>query len=78
MRAVSLVAGNYLDEGMTIDLIKNKEWEQLKEMRNSWIYAYLGTWLALTIAGTIVQCRYHRKEKEHKHGVKAKHDKNKQ
>ena len=61
-----------LDEGMTIDLIKNQEWDQLKEMRNSWIYAYLGTWLALTIAGTIVQCRYHRKEKEHKHGVHAK------
>ena len=41
MRAVSLVAGNYLDEGMTIDLIKNKEWEQLNELRNGWIYAYL-------------------------------------
>ena len=67
MRAVTLVAGNYLDEGMAIDLIKNQEWEQLKELRNSWLYAYLGSWLALAIAGTIVQCRYHREEKGKKH-----------
>ena len=72
MRAVSLVAGNYLDEGLTIDLIKNKEWEQLNEMRNSWIYAYLGSWLALATAGTIVQCKYHKKEKEDKNGLKHK------
>lgn len=63
MRGVSLVAGHYLDEGMVIDLIKNKEWEQLKEMRSVWVYAYLGSWAALALIGTIVQCRYHRKEK---------------
>lgn len=63
MRGVSLVAGNYLDEGMVIDLIKNKEWEQLKELRSVWVYAYLGSWAALAIVGTIIQCRYHRKEK---------------
>ena len=75
MRGVSLVAGNYLDEGLVIDLIKNKEWEQLKEMRTPWVYAYLGSWAALAAIGTIVQCYYYKKEngqqsaphKHHKH-----------
>jgi hypothetical protein len=69
MRGVSLVAGNYLDEGLVIDLIKNKEWEQLKELRSPWIYGYLGAWLLLGIIGTIVQCRYHRKDKNQKQGI---------
>ena len=66
MRGVSLVAGNYLDESMTIDLIKSQEWEQLAELRTPWIYAYLGSWLVLAIAGTIVQCKYYREEKKEK------------
>ena len=66
MRGVSLVAGNYLDESMTIDLIKAQEWEQLAELRTAWVYAYLGSWLVLAIAGTIIQCRYYRKEKSEK------------
>ena len=70
MRGVTLVAGNYLDEGMTIDLIKNKEWEQLKELRSAWIYGYLGAWLVLGIAGTIIQCKYHKKDKIKKQGIK--------
>ena len=57
MRGVSFIAGNYLDEGLIIDLIKNKEYEQLKEMRDGWTYAYLGSWIILTIAGTIIQCK---------------------
>ena len=56
MRGVSLVAKNYLDEALVIDLIKNKEWEELKEMRNGWIYAYLGSWGVLALVGIIVQC----------------------
>ena len=66
MRGVSLVAGNYLDEGLTIDLIKSQEWEQLDELRTPWIYAYLGSWLVLAIAGTVIQCRYYIKEKKEK------------
>ena len=69
MRGVSLVAGNYLDEGLVIDLIKNKEWEQLKQMRSPWVYAYLGSWAVLAVAGTIVQCYYHKKEKERLGGL---------
>ncbi len=69
MRGATLVLGNYLDEGMAIDLIKNKEWEQLKELRSPWIYGYLGAWLLLGIIGTIIQCRYHRKDKNQKQGI---------
>ena len=56
MRGVSLVAKNYLDEALVIDLIKNKEWEELKELRSGWIYAYLGIWGLLAVVGIIVQC----------------------
>ena len=57
MRGVSLVAEHYLDEGLIIDLIKEKEWDQLNEMRDGWTYAYLGSWLALTIVGLYFQCK---------------------
>lgn len=76
MRGVSLVAGNYLDEGLVIDLIKNKEWEQLKEMRTPWVYAYLGSWAALAAIGTIVQCYYYKKENGQQ-GAPHKHHKHK-
>ena len=66
MRAVSLVAGNYLDETYVIDLIKNKEWDQLKDERNGWIYAYLGSWIILSIAGIFVQCKNYKKTKSNK------------
>ena len=79
MRGVSLVAGNYLDEGLVIDLIKNKEWEQLKELRTPWVYAYLGSWAVLAAIGTIVQCIYFKKEKaqqgEHIAHKQHKHNK---
>ena len=42
---------------------------QLKELRSPWIYGYLGAWLLLGIVGTIVQCRYHRKDKNQKQGI---------
>ena len=51
---------------MTIDLIKNQEWDQLKEMRNSWIYAYLGTWAILTVVGIYYQCKNNGKKKTNK------------
>lgn len=58
MRGVSFIAGNYLDEGYIIDLLKNKEYEQLKEIRDGWTYAYLGSWVILALAGTIIQCKH--------------------
>ena len=49
--------GNYLDEAYIIDLIKNKEFEQLKEMRDGWTYAYLGGWILISTLGIYWQCR---------------------
>ena len=57
IRGISLVVGHYLDEGLVIDLIKNKEWDQLKEMRSGWTYAYLGSWIAFIVAGVFIQCK---------------------
>ena len=64
MRGVSLVAEHYLDEGYIIDLIKSKEWEQLKEIRDGWTYAYLGMWAVLALAGIIIQCKNKKNNKQ--------------
>ena len=61
MRGVSLVVGNYLDEGYLIDLIKNQEYDQLREIRDGWIFGYLGAWALLSIVGIIVQCKHFKK-----------------
>ena len=64
MRGISFVAGNYLDEGYVIDLLKNKEFEQLEEIRDGWIYAYLACWIILSILGIYIQCKKKDKEEE--------------
>ena len=56
MRGVTLIFGHYIDESQLVDLIKNKEWEQLKELRSWWVYGYLGLWVVLTIVGMYIQC----------------------
>lgn len=61
MRGVSFIAGNYLDEDYIIDLLKQKEFEQLKEIRDGWTFAYLGGWLVVSIAGVVVQCKRKKK-----------------
>ena len=63
MRGVSVIFGNYMDEGIFADLIKNGEYEQLKEIRSGWTYAYLGLWLVLTLFGVYYQCIGYKKEK---------------
>ena len=68
MRGVSLVAGHYLDEGYIIDLIKSEEWDQLKEIRDGWTYAYLGMWAVLALAGIIIQCKNKKNNKQVKSG----------
>ena len=62
MRGVSTLFGNYIDEGQFVDLIKNGEYEQLKELRSGWVYAYLGIWIILTIFGIYYQCIGHKKD----------------
>lgn len=64
MRGVTVIFGNYIDESQFVDLIKNGEYEQLKEMRNGWTYAYLGLWLVLTVFGVYYQCKGHKKSSE--------------
>ena len=61
MRGVSILFGNYMDEGQFADLIKNKEYEQLKHLKSGWTYAYLGLWLVLTVFGVYYQCIGHKK-----------------
>ena len=61
MRGLSLIFGHYLDETYVIDLIKNEEYEQLKELRDFWNYAYLAFWFLLSFLGTFIQCREKRK-----------------
>ena len=58
MRGVSLIVGNYLDEGYLIDLIKNQEYDQLRNIRDGWVFGYLGAWALLSIIGIIVQCKH--------------------
>ena len=60
MRGVSLIAGNYIDEGYLIDLIKNQEYDQLKEIRDGWVFGYLGAWALLSIVGICIQCRHYK------------------
>ena len=60
MRGVSLIAGNYIDEGYLIDLIKNQEYDQLKEIRDGWVFGYLGACALLSIVGICIQCRHYK------------------
>ena len=61
MRGVSSIFGEYIDEGQFVDLIKNGEFEQLKEIRSGWTFAYLGLWLILILAGVYCQCKIYKK-----------------
>ena len=56
MRGVTIIFGNYIDEGQFVDLIKNGEYEQLEKLRNGWVYAYLGLWVFLSLFGVYYQC----------------------
>ncbi len=60
MRGASLIVGNYLDEGYLIDLIKNQEYDQLKDIRDGWVFGYLGAWIILSIVGIFIQCKHFR------------------
>ena len=62
MRGATIIFGNYIDEDKLFDLIKNKEFEQIKDMRSGWVYAYLGLWIFLTLFGICYQCRSHKKD----------------
>ena len=75
MRGVTLIFDNYMDFDEFSDLAKNGEYEQLKDIKNGWVYAYLGLWLAVTIGGIYYQCYGHKKSKGAKDKDEKKDDK---
>ena len=55
-RGIGNVLGHYPDEALIIELIKNREFEQLAKFQDYWVYAYLGGWLIISLIGIMVQC----------------------
>ena len=66
MRGISLIGGNYVDFSEFYDLVKNGEFEQLKNIKNYWIYAYLGAWIVVALAGCYYQCYGYKKRNKNK------------
>ena len=62
MRGVAVIFGNYFDEEEFADLIKNGEYEQIREKQNGWVYLYLAIWLGMTVFGFYYQCIGHKKK----------------
>ena len=63
MRGFTLLFDNYMELAEFADLAKNGEIEQLKDIKNGWVYAYLGLWLVVSIFGIYYQCYGHKKRK---------------
>ena len=63
MRGVTLIFDNYMELAEFTDLAKNGEWEELKNIRSGWVYAYIGLWLILSVFGVFYQCYLHKKKK---------------
>ena len=61
MRGLTTIFDNYMELAEFSDLAKNGEYEQLKDIRNGWVYAYLGFWLVVSVFGIYYQCRRHKK-----------------
>ena len=66
MRGATTIFDNYMELAEFSDLAKNGEWEQLKDIRNGWVYAYLGLWIAVSIGGLYYQCYGYKKDKKDK------------
>ena len=66
MRGATTIFDNYMELAEFSDLAKNGEWEQLKDIRNGWVYAYLGLWIAVSVGGVYYQCYGYKKDKKDK------------
>ena len=66
MRGATTIFDNYMELAEFSDLAKNGEWEQLKDIRNGWVYAYLGLWIAVSVGGVYYQCYGYKKNKKDK------------
>ena len=62
MRGATVIFGNYIDEDQFVDLVKNGEYEQIRDMKNGWVYAYLGLWVVMIVFGFYYQCIGHKKK----------------
>ena len=57
MRGAAVIFGNYIDEDQFVDLIKSGEYEQIRDMKNGWVYAYLGLWLVTAFITNVLAIR---------------------
>jgi hypothetical protein len=75
MRGFTLIFDNYMELAEFADLAKSGEIEQLKDIKNGWVYAYLGLWLVISIGGIYYQCIGYKKEKAKEAKEGKKHNK---
>jgi hypothetical protein len=58
IKGASFILGHFPSESMVIDLIKNKEYEQLDDLlADDYAFYYYGVWLLIVIVGICVQYR---------------------
>jgi len=75
MRGLTLIFKNYMELAEFVDLVKNGEFEELKNIKSYWTYAYLGFWIVLTLAGCYYQCwGYKKREKNNSNKVEGNKD----
>ena len=66
MRGLTLIFSKYVDFSEFVDLVKNREFEQLKNIKSYWIYAYLGFWVVVAFVGCYYQCYGYKKRGKNK------------
>jgi len=62
IRGISLFAGSFPDEFTIIDLVSNKETEQLKLLLTWQVYVYLAAIALTTILSIVIQCIFNKKK----------------
>lgn len=75
VRGVSLVAGGFPSESLIIDLIKKQEFKEFDKILTGVVYAYLGSWLVITIVAIVFQY-WHNKDLKDEDMHYKKHDDN--
>lgn len=63
-QGLSFVIGHWPDIQVIIDLLKNREFEQLKQTRDAWLFGYLGGWALLSVIGIFVQFHRNKSRKD--------------
>ena len=60
IKGFSLFIGGFPNEQEVIELLKNKEYDQLKKMLTFHVYIYLTFWALIALGGIFYQCKYQR------------------